>query len=74
MSRLFIKAKKLALDNKDKVAESVNKATDFVDKKTGGKHTDKLKKVDEAAAKFGGTPAQDSDSATTEDGAPTETT
>ena len=51
---LFDKAKKLAEDNKDKVAEGVDKATDVVDDKTGGKHTEHLDKVDDAAAKFAG--------------------
>ena len=49
-------AKKLAMKNKDKVASGVNKATNVIDKKTGGKHTDKLKKLDDAAAKFAGQP------------------
>jgi hypothetical protein len=45
---------KKLLGNKDKLAQGVNKATDVIDQKTGGKHTDKLKKVDEAAAKMAG--------------------
>ena len=53
------KAKDLALKNKDKVAAGVNKATEAIDKKTGGKHTDKLKKLDDAAAKFAGKPETD---------------
>jgi hypothetical protein len=61
------KAKDLALKNKDKVAAGVHKATETVDKKTGGKYADKLKKVDDAAAKFAGdtpadTPAADASS------------
>ncbi len=55
---LFDKAKKLIEGNKDKVAEGVDKATDVVDDKTGGKHTEHLDKVDDAAAKFAG---EDSD-------------
>ena len=51
---LFDKAKKLAEDNKDKIADGVDKATDVVDDKTGGKYTDQLDKVDDAAAKFAG--------------------
>ncbi len=50
--RTLDKAKALAEKNKDKIADSVHKATDAIDKKTGGKHRDKLKKVDDAAAKF----------------------
>ena len=47
-------AKKLAEDNKDKIGEGVDKATDVADAKTGGKHTEHLDKVDDAAAKFSG--------------------
>lgn len=50
--RNLAKAKALALKNKDRVAAGVHKATETVDKKTGGKYADKLKKVDDAAAKF----------------------
>ena len=46
------KAKKLADENADKIAEGVDKATDAIDKKTGGKHHDKLEKVDDLAAKL----------------------
>ena len=59
------KAKALAEKNKDKIASGVNKATDKIDQKTGGKHTDKLKKLDDAAKKFAGTatgPAASTDS------------
>lgn len=48
------KAKDLALKNKEKISSSVTKATDTIDKKTGGKYSDHLKKVDDAAKKFGG--------------------
>ena len=51
---LMDNAKKFANDNKDKVSGGVDKATDAVDAKTGGKHTDKLDKVDDAAAKYAG--------------------
>ena len=46
------KVKSLAEKNAEKIASGVNKATDAVDKKTGGKYADKLKKVDDAAKKF----------------------
>jgi hypothetical protein len=46
-------AKKLT-KNKAKIAEGVDKATDLIDKKTGGKHHDKLQKIDDAAAKAAG--------------------
>ena len=49
-------AKQFALKNKDKVAAGVDKATDLVDKKTGGKHTEKLRKIEDAANKFAGKP------------------
>lgn len=52
--RTLTKAKALAEKNKEKIASGVNKATDAIDKKTGGKHADKLKKLDDAAAKFAG--------------------
>jgi hypothetical protein len=52
------KAKDLALKNKHKIAPAVTKATSAIDKKTGGKHADKLKKLDDAAAKISG-PAPD---------------
>jgi hypothetical protein len=48
------KAKDLALKNKEKISSGVTKATDTIDKKTGGKYSDHLKKVDDAAKKFGG--------------------
>lgn len=71
--RNITKAKALAEKNKEKIASSVNKATDAIDKKTGGKHTDKLKKIDDAAKKYAGddrpagttTTAPDSGTATT---------
>ena len=47
-------AKKFAMKNKEKIAAGVDKATDVIDKKTKGKHHDKLEKADAAAAKFGG--------------------
>ena len=49
---LFGKAKMFAEKNKGKVADGVDKATDAIDSKTGGKYTDKLQKVDDAAAKY----------------------
>ena len=56
-SKNIAKAKALAEKNKDKIAAGVNKATGVIDEKTGGKHTDKLKKVDDAAQKYAGTGA-----------------
>jgi hypothetical protein len=57
--RTLNKAKDLAMKNKEKIATGVSKATDTIDKKTGGKHADKLKKLDDAASKFAGHPADD---------------
>ena len=51
-------AKKFAMKNKEKIAAGVDKATDVIDKKTKGKHHDKLEKADAAAAKFAGKPKQ----------------
>lgn len=53
------KAKQLAEKNAAKIVSGVDKATDAVDKKTGGKYTDKLKKVDDAAKKFAKEPTSD---------------
>jgi MT0933-like antitoxin protein len=60
---LMDSVKKLAKNKNQvaKVAAGVDKATDLIDKKTGGKHHDKLQKVDDAVAKAAGTktpPAQ----------------
>jgi hypothetical protein len=46
------KAKGLIETKGDKIAEGVDKATDIIDDKTGGKFTDKLEKVDEMAKKL----------------------
>jgi len=48
---LFSKAKKAAEDHGDKIADGVDKATDMVDDKTGGKFTEHLDKVDDLADK-----------------------
>lgn len=50
------KAKSLFDKNKDKIAPVVTKATGAIDKKTGGKYADKLKKVDDAASKMAAAP------------------
>jgi hypothetical protein len=55
------KAKHLFDKNKDKIADGVGKATDTIDKKTGGKHSDKLRKVDDATKKMTGQPADAGD-------------
>lgn len=43
----------------DKIADGVDKATDFIDDKTGGKMHDKLEKVDGLADKLRNDEAED---------------
>lgn len=38
-------------DNEDKIDDAIDKAADFADDKTGGKHTDKIDKAADAAKK-----------------------
>lgn len=52
LGKLAKKAKDLADKKGDKIAAAVDKTTDLVDKKTKGKFTDKLNKVDEMAKKL----------------------
>lgn len=42
----------MAEEHGDKIADGVDKATDVVDDKTGGKFTDQLDKVDDMADKL----------------------
>ena len=51
VSGLTDKAKDLAAEHGDQVTEGVDKATDVVDEKTGGKGTDALQKVDDMTEK-----------------------
>lgn len=53
---MFDKVKNMANKNKAKIADGVDKATDVIDEKTGGKHHDKLQKLDDAADKATGQP------------------
>ena len=46
------KAMDVAEGQGDKIADGVDKATDIIDDKTGGKFTDKLDKVDDLADKL----------------------
>ena len=48
----FKKAKDLVGDRGDQIADGVDKATDLIDDKTGGKFHDQLEKVDEMADKL----------------------
>ena len=52
LGKLAKKAKGLADKQGDKISGAVDKATDFADKKTKGKYSDKLQKVDDLAAKL----------------------
>ncbi len=52
LAKLVRMAKQVVDKNGDKIATGVGKATDFVDKKTNGKHHDKLVKLDDLAAKL----------------------
>jgi hypothetical protein len=50
--KLVKKAKALADEHGDQIADAVDKATDLADKKTKGKHSAQLQKLDEAAEKL----------------------
>ena len=52
LGKLAKKAKEIADKQGDKIAAAVDKTTDAVDKKTKGKYTDKLDKVDDLAKKL----------------------
>jgi hypothetical protein len=52
LGKLAKKAKDIADKQGDKISGAVDKATDMVDKKTKGKYSDKLDKVDKMAAKL----------------------
>ncbi|MEO6121465.1 MAG: antitoxin [Acidimicrobiales bacterium] len=52
IAKLAEKAKAAVDKNGDKIAAGIGKATDFVDKKTKGKHHDTLEKIDGLAAKL----------------------
>lgn len=61
LGKIADKAKDIADKSGDKIAEGVDKITDKIDEKTGGKHHDKLEKIDGLAAKLDrdkDTPAQ----------------
>jgi hypothetical protein len=62
LGKLAQKAKKLVDERGDKIAAGVDKATDFVDKKSKGKFHDKLEKVDDAARKLDKTKKEEPDS------------
>lgn len=58
LGKLAKTVKKVVDSKGDKIAAGVDKATDFVDKKTKGKFHDKLEKVDAAAGKLDKTTAR----------------
>lgn len=45
-------AEKVIDDHPDKIADGIDKVTDFADEKTGGKHHDKLEQADDKARAF----------------------
>jgi len=59
LGKLTKKAKELADKHGDKIASAVDKTTDVVDKKTKGKFTEKLQKVDDLAGKLDKDAAED---------------
>jgi hypothetical protein len=50
LGKIASKAKVVAEKSGDKIASGVDKATDKIDKKTGGKYHDKLEKVEKLAS------------------------
>ena len=52
LGKIAGKAKVVAEKSGDKIASGVDKATDKIDQKTGGKYKDKLDKVDKLTAKL----------------------
>lgn len=50
IKKLRKQAEDIAEDHGDKIADGVDKATDMIDDKTGGKYSDKLDQVDDKAA------------------------
>ena len=52
LGKIAGKAKVVAEKSGDKIASGVDKATDKIDKKTGGKYHDKLEKVENLASKL----------------------
>ena len=52
LGKIAGKAKVVAEKSGDKIASGVDKATDKIDQKTGGKYKDKLEKVDKLTAEL----------------------
>ena len=75
LAKVAGKAKVVAEKSGDKIASGVDKATDKIDKKTGGKYHDKLEKVDKLASKLDKSETADGTDAEAPDAAaPTKTT
>lgn len=70
IGRLARMAKVLVDKNGDKIAAGVNRATDLVDKKTNGKHREKLTKIDDMASKLDKSPDRKGGRESTEDPPP----
>lgn len=69
LGKIAGKAKVVAEKSGDKIASGVDKATDKIDKKTGGKYHDKLEKVDKLASKLDKTEAGAADDTAAPDAA-----
>ena len=52
LGKIADKAKDIAEKSGDKIAGGVDKVTDKIDEKTGGKYHDKLEKIDNLASKL----------------------
>jgi hypothetical protein len=70
LAKVAGKAKVVAEKSGDKIASGVDKATDKIDKKTGGKYHDKLEKVDNLASKLDKTKEADAGAAAADADAP----
>ena len=49
---LALKAGEFASQNSDKISDGIDKAGDFIDRKTGGKYADKVDGVQDGAKTF----------------------
>lgn len=70
LGKLANRAKSVVEKKGDKIAAGVDKATDFVDKKTKGKYHDRLEKLDDAAARLVSDAGEKPGPDDTADGAP----
>ncbi len=70
LRKLADTARKVVDKSGDKIAHGVDKATDVVDKKTKGKYTDKLNKIDAMAEKLDKTKPDEPEPAAAPEAAP----